>query len=178
MQRESWDPGHPHHLPLLLRPSSNQQKTHCPWSTQHHPGCCRAQGQFQEVISGERVNEWTYLPGNCGALLGDARDCWCHKGHQTCGYKLAGIELFHCPTVFPCHDQTAPLSTQASSWSNGGWHPQDWGTQAGIWSRSTRRNKLSGKPLQAESWTWVEQVRGEKELFGNGYRVEQKAMGT
>lgn len=68
--------------------------------------------------------------------------------------------LPHFSPVFPSCGPAAPLSIQTSSWFDGGWHPWHWDMQTDIWSRSTRENKLSGKPLQAESWTWMEQLSG------------------
>lgn len=128
---------------------------------------------------GERMNDWTYLPGSCGVfarrveMTGTAGDTRVTRPVVT---NLQGVNSFIAPLSFLLVAKQ-PLSALRPPPSpiEADIHETEV-RRTSIWSRSTRGNKLSGKPLQAESWTWVEQVRSEKELFDNR-PWEQKALG-
>ena len=69
MQRESWDLAHPQHLPLLLQPSSSQQKTTASEAPSIILVAEKHKDNSKRSSPGERMNDWTYLPGSCGVFV-------------------------------------------------------------------------------------------------------------
>lgn len=68
MQRESWHPGRPHHLPLLHQPSSSQQKNTVSEALSVILVAEEHRYNFKRSSPGERINDWTYLPGSWGGF--------------------------------------------------------------------------------------------------------------